>query len=64
MSSLSQLDQSGSYTKLLRRRRAKFKKNQFFDYKIDYFDNNLHRQTGVKMAQRFSIFWITPLNCG
>ena len=33
-------------------------------YKIDYFDNNRHRQTGVKMAQQFSIFWITPLNCG
>ena len=41
-----------------------FKKNQFLLYNIDYFDNNRHRQTGVKMAQRFSIFWITPLNCG
>ena len=40
------------------------KKIQFLLYKIDYFDNNRHRQTGVKMAQRFSIFWITPLNCG
>ena len=40
------------------------KKNQFLLYKIDYFDNNRHKQTGVKMAQRFSIFWITPLNCG
>ena len=41
-----------------------FIKNQFLLFKIDYFDNNRHRQTGVKMAQRFSIFWITPLNCG
>ena len=38
--------------------------NSIFDCKIDYFDNNRHRQTGVKMAQRFSIFWVTPLNCG
>ncbi len=38
--------------------------NQFLLYKIDYFDNNRHRQTGVKMAQQVSIFWITPLNCG
>ena len=44
--------------------RAKFWKFDFWLYKIDYFDNNRHRQTGVKMAQRFSIFWITPLNCG
>ena len=44
--------------------KAKLSKNQFLLYKIDYFDNNRHRQTGVKMAQRFSIFWITPLNCG
>ena len=43
---------------------AKFWKFDFWLYKIDYFDNNRHRQTGVKMAQRFSIFWITPLNCG
>ena len=27
------------------------KKKQFLLYKIDYFDNNQHRQTGVKMAQ-------------
>merc|ERR1712016_453886 len=33
----------------------------FLLYKIDYSDNNRHRQTGVKMAQRFSIFWITPV---
>ena len=38
--------------------KAKFSKNKFLLYKIDYFDNNRHRQTG------FSIFWITPLNCG
>ena len=44
--------------------RAKFWKFDFWLYKIDYFDNKRHRQTGVKMAQRFSIFWITPLNCG
>ena len=44
--------------------RAKFWKFDFWLYKIDYFDNNWHRQTGVKMAQWFSIFWITPLNCG
>ena len=44
--------------------RAKFWKFDFWLYKIDYFDNNRHRQTGVKMAQWFSIFWITPLNCG
>ena len=44
--------------------RAKFWKFNYWLYKIDYFDNNRHRQTGVKMAQRFSIFWITPLNCG
>ena len=44
--------------------KAKILKNQFLLYKIDYFDNNRHRQTGVKMAQQFSIFWITPLNCG
>ena len=44
--------------------RAKFWKNWFLLYKIGYFDNNRHRQIGVKMAQRFSIFWITPLNCG
>ena len=31
--------------------KAKFKKNQPLLYKIDYFDNNRHRQTGVKMAQ-------------
>ena len=43
--------------------RAKFWKFDFWLYKINYFDNNRHRQTGVKMAQRFSIFWITPLNC-
>ena len=41
--------------------RAKFWKFNFWLYKIDYFDNNRHRQTGVKMAQWFSIFWITPL---
>ena len=41
--------------------KAKLKKKL---YKIDYFDNNRHRQIGVKMAQRYSIFWITPLNCG
>ena len=29
-----------------------------------YFDNNQHRQTGLKMAQWFPIFWITPQNCG
>ena len=28
-------------------------------YKIGYFD-----KIGVKMAQKFSIFWITPLYCG
>ena len=44
--------------------RAKFWKFDFWLYKIDYFDNNRHRQTGVKMAQRVSIFWITPMNCG
>ena len=44
--------------------RAKFWKNWFLLYKIGYFDNNRHRQIGVKMAQWFSIFWITPLNCG
>ena len=44
-------------------KRAKFWKIDFWLYKIDYFDNNQHRQTGVKMVQRFSIFWITPLNC-
>ena len=44
--------------------KAKLSKNQFLLYKIDYFDNNRHRQTGVKMAQWFSIFWIPPLNCG
>ena len=43
---------------------TKFLKNQFLLYKIDYFDNNQHRQIEVKMAHRFSIFWITPLNCG
>ena len=43
--------------------RAKFWKNWFLLYKIGYFGNNRHRQVGVKMAQRFSIFWITPLNC-
>ena len=42
--------------------RAKFWKFDFWLYKIDYFYNNQHRQTGVKMAQRFSIFWITPLH--
>ena len=44
--------------------RGKFKKNWFLLYKIGYFDNNQHRQIGVKMAQQFSILWITPLNCG
>ena len=44
--------------------RAKFWKIWLLLYKIGYFDNNRHRQIGVKMAQRFSIFWITPLNCG
>ena len=44
--------------------RAKFWKFNFWLYKIGYFDNNQHRQIGVKMAQWFSIFWITPLNCG
>ena len=44
--------------------RAKFWKFDFWLYEIDYFDNNRHRQIGVKMAQQFSIFWITPLNCG
>ena len=43
---------------------AKFWKNWFLLYKIGYFDNNRHWQIGVKMAQWFSIFWITPLNCG
>ena len=38
--------------------------NSIFDYKIGYLDNNRHRQIGIKMAQQFSIFWITPLNCG
>ena len=37
---------------------------EFLLYKIGYFDNNGHRKIGVKMAQRFSIFWITLLNCG
>ena len=41
-----------------------FSKNQFLLYKIDYFDNNRNRQTGVKMAQHISIFGITLLNCG
>ena len=41
-----------------------FEKTDYSLYKIDYFHNNQHRQIGVKMAQRFSIFWITPLNCG
>ena len=45
-------------------KRAKFWKIDFWLYKIDYFDNNQHRQTGGKMAQRLSIFRITPLNCG
>ena len=44
--------------------RAKFWKFNFWLYKIDYSDNNQHRQTEVKMAQQFSIFWITLLNCG
>ena len=44
--------------------RAKFWKFDFWLYKIDYFDNNPHSQTGVKMAQWFSIFLITPLSCG
>ena len=44
--------------------RAKIWKFDFLLYKIDYFDNNQHRRTRVKMAQGFSIFWITPLNCG
>ena len=44
--------------------RAKFWKFDFWLYKIDYFNNSQHRQTVVKMAQWFSIFWITPLNCG
>ena len=44
--------------------KAKLSKNQFLLYKIDYFDNNRYRQTGVKMAQGFLIFWITPLKCG
>ena len=36
--------------------------NLIFDsIKIDYFDNNRNRQTGVKIAQWFSI---SPLNCG
>ena len=39
--------------------RAKLWKSNFWLYKINCFDNNQHRQTGVKMAQRFSIFWIT-----
>ena len=39
-------------------------KFDFWLYKIDYLDNSWHRQTGVKMAQWFSIFWITPLNYG
>ena len=42
----------------------KFWKFDFWLYKIGYFDDNRHRQIGVKMAQRISIFWITPLNCG
>ena len=36
--------------------RAKIWKNWFLLYKIGYFDNNQHRQIGVKMAQLFSIF--------
>ena len=44
--------------------RAKFWKFNFWLYKIDYFDNNRNRQTGVKMAQHISIFGITLLNCG
>ena len=43
---------------------AIFEKTDFLLYKTGYFDNNRHRQIGVKMAQRFSIFWITLLNCG
>ena len=31
--------------------KAEFLKNPFLLYKIDYFDNNRHRQIGVKMAQ-------------
>ena len=42
--------------------KAKFWKFDPWLYKINYFDNNRHRQTGVKMAQQFSIFWITLLN--
>ena len=37
-----------------------FEKTYFYSIKLA----NWHRQIGVKMAQRFSIFWITPLNCG
>ena len=44
--------------------RAKFWNFDFWLYKIDYFYNIRHRQTGVKMAQEFSIFLITPLKCG
>ena len=44
--------------------RAKFWQNWFLLFKIGYFDNNRHRQIEVKMAQWFSIFWITLLNCG
>ena len=28
-----------------------FEKTDFYSYKIGYFDNNPHRQIGVKMAQ-------------
>ena len=28
---------------------------------VCHVDNNQHRQTGVQIAQQFSIFWITPM---
>ena len=45
--------------------RAKFWKFDFWLYKIDYLIIiDIDKQGSKWQAQRFSIFWITPLNCG
>ena len=42
-----------------------FEKTDFYSIKlVVLIIIDILRQIGVKMAQRFSIFWITPLNCG